>query len=340
MLPPSSPKIGSPSTPSSPPTFVGTPKAPSAEVIKPVALKPPPVLQIASGVAQNIKTAQATNKGVGSRNSAFNMLVASKTLAHGGSSSKSSAPPPPPPPLVSSSAGGPPPPPPPPSEPFDARATWKRAIGKAKVIGRGSAKQSGEGGRILHGPYWKEKLDHRHRDSRELNQLQRLWKQDPAGGRDFFAWLEKNDAKLPHKTKVEQFTTYAQRRPFHASFGSDGSIRMVDPTHREFVSGHTGEMIFAASHDDQVFVGIKNLGKFHHSTFMGGDAVQSAGTLKLDKGRIVEINDHSGHYTPGVPEMKAMVRLLQKQGVDVSGIIVKTQGTKPMPAPAFLQLKD
>jgi len=223
-------------------------------------------------------------------------------------------------------------------EAFDAKSTWKRAAHKASIVGRGSSQETGSAGRTLHAPYWKEKLDPRHRDAGELAQLQNRWERDPEGGRDFFAWLEKNDVDLPHRTAVQQVSSKRERAKHRASFDADGQIKMNDRG-KHFLFGHkTGEAIFVADHKDNLYVGVKTLGKFHHSSFLAGDAAQTAGTLRLEDGKLTQINDHSGHYRPGKNEMKAMIGILSAQGVDPSTYTVKTQARDEMSAVDFLKL--
>jgi hypothetical protein len=43
--------------------------------------------------------------------------------------------------------------------------------------------------------------------------------------------------------------------------------------------------------------------KFHHSSFLAGETALCAGTIKIDRGRLIEINNESGHYTPGLQDL-------------------------------------
>jgi len=42
----------------------------------------------------------------------------------------------------------------------------------------------------------------------------------------------------------------------------------------------------------------QNRGAFHHSSFLAGETALCAGTLKVQKGRLLEITNMSGHYSP------------------------------------------
>jgi len=57
-------------------------------------------------------------------------------------------------------------------------------------------------------------------------------------------------------------------------------------------------------------------GKWHHSTFLSGGAVQSAGEIVVDNGHIKVITAKSGHYMPTVREMKRFVTLFPQTPVN------------------------
>lgn len=56
-----------------------------------------------------------------------------------------------------------------------------------------------------------------------------------------------------------------------------------------------GSYNFAYSSEGRFYAGDT---KFHHSTFMSGAAIKSAGTMEVCNGRIVNITNKSGHYAP------------------------------------------
>ncbi|MCO4755289.1 MAG: hypothetical protein KC478_12460, partial [Bacteriovoracaceae bacterium] len=59
-------------------------------------------------------------------------------------------------------------------------------------------------------------------------------------------------------------------------------------------------------------------GRFHHSSFLAGEDVLSAGQLKVKDGRVLYIDNISGHYKPGqVHAYQGLYKLL-KEGVDFS----------------------
>lgn len=60
--------------------------------------------------------------------------------------------------------------------------------------------------------------------------------------------------------------------------------------------------------------------KFHHSSFLSGSPVASAGELKVAKGVIQEISAKSGHYKPNTEINNQIVQHLANNGVDVKTI--------------------
>lgn len=55
--------------------------------------------------------------------------------------------------------------------------------------------------------------------------------------------------------------------------------------------------------------------RFHHSSFLAGGAVLTAGEWKVSNGRITRINAKSGHYQPGMRGFHTAVRRLKNLGV-------------------------
>lgn len=72
-------------------------------------------------------------------------------------------------------------------------------------------------------------------------------------------------------------------------------------------------------------------GKINHSSFFSGGKVESAGTLEIKNGKIVEIMSLSGHYKPGDDEMAVTLRYLRQSlpPQDFEKIIVKSIMNEP-----------
>ena len=66
--------------------------------------------------------------------------------------------------------------------------------------------------------------------------------------------------------------------------------------------------------------------RFHHSSFFGGKAVESAGIIITDDcGVLVRLYPHSGHYRPGSPSLLRSLTYLDSSGVNLSSFLVDMQ---------------
>jgi RHS repeat-associated protein len=79
-----------------------------------------------------------------------------------------------------------------------------------------------------------------------------------------------------------------------------------------------GEFDFIVTEKGDVLLGRK------HSFMSGGADVQAAGTLKLRDGKVVNVDNNSGHYQPNALETSQFKEILSKNGVDVSKAHFKT----------------
>ncbi|MEN8907608.1 MAG: hypothetical protein ABF289_16780 [Clostridiales bacterium] len=56
--------------------------------------------------------------------------------------------------------------------------------------------------------------------------------------------------------------------------------------------------IYVMDEFGNLFVSISHTEKFHHSSFLSGKPVAGAGEIIIEKGKLIFINNKSGHYTP------------------------------------------
>ena len=61
-------------------------------------------------------------------------------------------------------------------------------------------------------------------------------------------------------------------------------------------------------------------GVFHHSSFLSGQPVSTAGEIIVENGRVVMVNNVSGHYRPSEESLDLFLDQLAAAGMDVSGI--------------------
>ena len=63
----------------------------------------------------------------------------------------------------------------------------------------------------------------------------------------------------------------------------------------------------------------QELGKFHHTSLAGGGEVLGAGEISIDdQGRVLGLNNRSGHYLPGRLQLKQTLLYLRTKGVNIA----------------------
>ncbi len=62
------------------------------------------------------------------------------------------------------------------------------------------------------------------------------------------------------------------------------------------------------------------VGEFHHSSFLSGKPVASAGEIEVANGDVIEISNKSGHYKPEQELNKQVLNELNNQGVNTEKI--------------------
>ncbi|MQA81013.1 MAG: hypothetical protein GEV10_21440 [Streptosporangiales bacterium] len=69
------------------------------------------------------------------------------------------------------------------------------------------------------------------------------------------------------------------------------------------------------------------VGRFHHSSFLGGRPVAGAGELRVEEGVLKIISDKSGHYRPPPECMRRVAEVLKAAGVDFEGVEFDSWGS-------------
>jgi hypothetical protein len=83
----------------------------------------------------------------------------------------------------------------------------------------------------------------------------------------------------------------------------------------------------------RLFVHAKYRGKFHHSSFLQGGAVLSAGGIVVERGRIMKLTADSGHYRPNFESFMFTVQLLKDMGADLTQTKLSAKHIKCPPLP-------
>jgi hypothetical protein len=87
-----------------------------------------------------------------------------------------------------------------------------------------------------------------------------------------------------------------------------------------------GKAIFVMSLDGRIFIGKGKVHKFHHSSFLGGGKVLTAGEMTIQSGKLTFISCISGHYKPSPETLVFALQRLEAMGVDLNGVQVQAFG--------------
>lgn len=156
------------------------------------------------------------------------------------------------------------------------------------------------------------------------------WKRQEAKP-SFWEWLDDESIEVEGvpRTKLESETvlycdTVAERQKFALSV-RDGVI-FQDATQEIVETGEDG-WIFVLR--DGVLYGgqkeTKKIPRIHHTSFVGGECVQTAGMMVIVGGRIKTLYPHSGHYRPSEHELLVLLQFLVANGVELRDVEVDVQ---------------
>lgn len=101
-----------------------------------------------------------------------------------------------------------------------------------------------------------------------------------------------------------------------------------------------GGSLFVMDRRGRIYVnGQSQTGTLKHSSFMAGQAVQCAGGIRFDRGKLTWVSSKSGHYRPTIMQMVNMLERLRDYQVNLSKVIVyrenKRQNWPNSPCPDF-----
>jgi len=142
----------------------------------------------------------------------------------------------------------------------------------------------------------------------ELNSLEALFDAD---GRIYTRSSSLNDwvdHLATNKGTVDKYSDfYANRPPSALKERKDHLVK--DQTY-----------MYVLDHQGRLYLQIKNRGKTNHTSLSNGHAVLAAGSLQIQKGRIVSIDTFSGHYKPTEIQLANFFKYLKESGVPLDPI--------------------
>ena len=232
-----------------------------------------------------------------------------------------------------------------------AHANWQRAAAATKPLRVNPA----TGAKAIDEKYWTE-LSAPHYATTGAKRPFDAWKASTTR-KNFVEWLETEylptelagagamSAKSIEDNKVAYLDEKGRRD--YEIVARDGRVFSVQgkPFHtgnlRTEFAGR-GWAIFVMSPKGKVYAHSHHTGKFHHSSFLSGFPVASAGEIAVDRGIVRAVTAKSGHYQPSIEMFKRMLEWLQAGGVNLWKVAVKP---KPHDRdakwnPAYLVLKN
>ncbi len=119
--------------------------------------------------------------------------------------------------------------------------------------------------------------------------------------RDQGKWLDADGAPLDTRARVQ-------------SSQADGTY-FAEKTKDKVARWGAAPALWAMDAEGNLYVSAKSRpGTFHHSSILGGAKVICAGTIDVVDGKILHIDNASGHYQPPAEALAAAIEMLKKQG--------------------------
>ncbi|GAA4523817.1 WXG100-like domain-containing protein [Amycolatopsis samaneae] len=101
---------------------------------------------------------------------------------------------------------------------------------------------------------------------------------------------------------------------------SDGSLFDTSAAATLHSVGHGRAMFVMDEHGNLYASNLQIRGRLHHSSFLGGSPVASAGEIAVKDGVPLAVSRKSGHYRPHEEHQQRLREMLEEQGLDVDGI--------------------
>lgn len=168
--------------------------------------------------------------------------------------------------------------------------------------------------------YALEKQDPLHRWAPELNGALAEYKLN-GSTMPFFDWASKFHPKI----RQVKYLTESEREPYKVDFSDPHNP--VNKTKKDY-SPKPGEkksmLIFVMTENGDFYMHQKNSEDmmpygFNHSSFFAGEPVAGMGMLHFNhQGKLVAIDNYSGHYKPKTEQVLNVMDSLMRKGVDLS----------------------
>lgn len=170
-------------------------------------------------------------------------------------------------------------------------------------------------------------------------------------GREVIHEGQVEDAPFVKANAMDWYRSDVARQTYKLSFrsglaykwdyigGGKGKLRTYDTAGFGDVLEHQGSL-YVMDRRGRLYVNGRNeTGTLKHSSFMAGQAVQCAGGIRFERGKLIWFSSKSGHYRPTVLQLVNMLERLRDYQVNLSKVIVyrenKRQDWPKSPCPDF-----
>jgi hypothetical protein len=82
------------------------------------------------------------------------------------------------------------------------------------------------------------------------------------------------------------------------------------------------DAIYVMDRRGRMYVADQDVGRIQHSSFLGGKPVAAAGHVQVRDGRLISIDNKSGHYQAPAKRTDQALEVLEEEGLDVDGVQV------------------
>ncbi|KAF3499621.1 hypothetical protein F2Q69_00043903 [Brassica cretica] len=205
-----------------------------------------------------------------------------------------------------------------------AVSRWARAGTKAAKVGKGLLKDDKAQKLALR--HWLEAIDPRHRYGHNLHLYYDVWSVSESS-QPFFFWLDIGEGRQVNLTKCprtllqRQCITYLgpKERPAYEVVVEGG--KLVNRQNKKLVETIEGtKWIFVLSTTRKLYIGQKEKGRFHHSSFLSGAAITAAGRIVSHGGVVEAVWSYSGHYRPTEENFQEFIGFLKENNVDLTNV--------------------
>ncbi|XP_022873263.1 IQ domain-containing protein IQM3-like [Olea europaea var. sylvestris] len=175
-----------------------------------------------------------------------------------------------------------------------------------------------------------EAIDSRHRYGSNLQLYYKEWFKSSAN-QNFFSWLDYGDGKevdledCPRSKLDQQCVKYLgleARKSYEHVIVNGKILRSTTRIHLNHESPQL-KYIFVVSTSKKLYIGEKKKGFFHHSSFLAGGAILTAGRLWVKDGVLKRISPSSGHYKPTEDSLERFLSILKENGVNLDEVQIR-----------------